>query len=369
VASVKKRNLPTKITLKVRSLASGGNLATTVYLWKGRKSSAPKAYIQSSIHGSEVQGNGVIHFLSEEFSLRPPLGDVYLVPFANPQAMDRKAGEFTDGRFDPTTGDNWNRGYWRAVIRSPQEREDIDQVEVISGESEESFRRRVAQAFKARSRRELPFFRKLCLQLQTLAWSCHHVLDFHNANESIEYIYCLDRDLESSKAFGVAAAILIPPKFGGALDEAIQEPWTIWADAGGVGERAKAFTLEWGSQEILSLDRARDQARRTMNYLKRVGVVEGKGKASLGSMICADLADYRLIPAPVGGLYDFDDILGQPMKRQERIARVLVGTKGGTELREVRTSRPLFPLLHYSSSVLHEGDEMLKGFVKWKILK
>jgi predicted deacylase len=98
--------------INLRTLASGASLPLRVYTIKGRDPTAKTAYIQSSMHGSEVQGNAVIAHLLEHFATSPPEGDVVLVPNANPYAVNQKGAEYTMGRFDPTTGDNWNRAYW-----------------------------------------------------------------------------------------------------------------------------------------------------------------------------------------------------------------------------------------------------------------
>ena len=75
--------------IPVRSLASGANLDVPVYTIRGSNPRAKRAYIQSSMHGSEVQGNAVIARLLELFAQTPPEGDVVLVPNANPFAINQ----------------------------------------------------------------------------------------------------------------------------------------------------------------------------------------------------------------------------------------------------------------------------------------
>ena len=45
------------------------------------------------------------------FIENPPEGNVTIVPIANPYGLNCKLGEYTLGRFDPVTGDNWNSNY------------------------------------------------------------------------------------------------------------------------------------------------------------------------------------------------------------------------------------------------------------------
>ena len=97
--------------LSVASNASGRKMHVPIYRFKG-KESGPKVYIQSSIHGAEVQGNVVIYHLIEYLKTNPIRGEVILVPNCNPVGTNIKSGEYTLGRFDPVNGENWNRGYF-----------------------------------------------------------------------------------------------------------------------------------------------------------------------------------------------------------------------------------------------------------------
>ena len=102
--------------LQVGELAAGQPLTIPIYRFKGSSHSAPRVYIQANVHGAEVQGNAVILQLLQYFKAHPPLGDVTLVPLANPLGINQKSGEFTLGRFDPITGINWNRAYLEQVV-------------------------------------------------------------------------------------------------------------------------------------------------------------------------------------------------------------------------------------------------------------
>ena len=93
----------TKRHLMVAQNASGRSLNVPIYHFKGRQP-GPKVYIQSSIHGSEVQGNVVIYHLIQMLSQLPIAGEVTLVPNCNPVGTNIKAGEYTLGRFDPVNG-------------------------------------------------------------------------------------------------------------------------------------------------------------------------------------------------------------------------------------------------------------------------
>ena len=97
--------------LVVAQNASGRNLNVPIYTFTGSKP-GPTVYIQSSIHGAEVQGNVVIYHLIKTLKDTEIKGKVILVPNCNPVGTNIKSGEYTLGRFDPVNGTNWNRGYF-----------------------------------------------------------------------------------------------------------------------------------------------------------------------------------------------------------------------------------------------------------------
>ena len=100
-----------KKNIKIRKCADGSELSIDVFHFPGSDKTSPSAYIQSGIHGSEVQGYLNCLQLIEYFSKYPPKGNVTIVPIANPYGLSNKMGEYTFGRFDPVTGINWNRNY------------------------------------------------------------------------------------------------------------------------------------------------------------------------------------------------------------------------------------------------------------------
>ena len=77
---------------------------------------APSVYMQASMHASELQGNTVIYNLYKYFKNNQPLGDIVLVPMCNPIGQDNFVGAGHHSRFDPVTGDNWNRFYHTANV-------------------------------------------------------------------------------------------------------------------------------------------------------------------------------------------------------------------------------------------------------------
>ena len=104
-------NIFKKDLMHVGEMASGVKLTVPVYSYKPEASTAPNVYIQANMHGAEVQGNAVIFQLLELLKYCEIEANITLVPYANPIGCNHKNGEYTLGRFDPITGENWNRMY------------------------------------------------------------------------------------------------------------------------------------------------------------------------------------------------------------------------------------------------------------------
>ena len=100
----------TKDYLVVAQNASGRNLNVPVYKFTSEVP-GPNVYIQSSIHGAEVQGNAVLLHILQALQNANLKGQITLVPNCNPVGSNLKSGEYTLGRFDPVNGQNWNRAY------------------------------------------------------------------------------------------------------------------------------------------------------------------------------------------------------------------------------------------------------------------
>jgi predicted deacylase len=345
--------------IPVRTSPSGNEVSIPVYFFKGKNPKAKKAYLQSSIHGAELQGNAVIFHLIEYLKKNAPLGDVTLVPLANPVGMDRKTGEYTDGRFDTVTGENWNRAYWNAALDEIKEKLSISQI-----------KERILKVIRKKLNSPLRFAEKLALTLQEMAMQADCVLDLHNANESLPYLYSVESALPDALYLGFPHIISMPPVFGGALDETIFAPWAKFQKQFALkdSEIPQGYTLELGSHERVSFADGKNQTDGILEYLKHQGVITGRAKKPEAAIV-ADIQDYKTIYAGAGGLYDFKIGTGSVIKKGAVIAEKLSFLAKGGVKTPVLAPYDFLPTLRYSSGAVNEGDELFKGFVKWRTLR
>ncbi|WP_189406879.1 succinylglutamate desuccinylase/aspartoacylase domain-containing protein [Alteromonas halophila] len=371
IHSLRKTHLP------VAQNASGRNLNVPVYHIKGSQP-GPRVYIQSSIHGAEVQGNVVIYHLLQQLQDQAICGEIVLVPNCNPVGTNIKAGEYTLGRFDPVNGTNWNRGYYydeQAVHRFADTVSADDSTDAIKT----AFRQYQADhiAEKLANPWGLGLAQQLNLRLQQMAVDADIVLDLHNGPVSTRHIYIPDYARHAAMDFNIPHCIFIPNVFAGALDEACFCPWWTLTDALrdrlGVEHNfsVEAFTLEMGSQEVIHFGEGRIDAHSILAYLNRRGVL-ADCEITPDSMtrVGVSLSDYKTLYTDWGGMVEYLARPGDVVQKGQPLANIL----NIDELDNARGHQQLLapcdliPILHFPSASVLSGTQLYKVFTHYHTL-
>ncbi|WP_339770523.1 succinylglutamate desuccinylase/aspartoacylase family protein [uncultured Paraglaciecola sp.] len=354
--------------------ASGRNMNVPLYRFIGQQP-GPKVYIQSSIHGAEVQGNVVIYHLIQLLKQQPIRGEVILVPNCNPVGTNIKAGEYTLGRFDPVNGTNWNRGYFfdesliQAFAKSVLNDESLEQIKY-------RFRQQIKQilADKLEEPWGIGLAQRLNLKLQQLAFDADFVLDLHNGPVSTRHIYVPEYAKASASLFNIPHVILIPNKFAGALDEATFCPW--WTLQTLLSEKrqqpiefgVEAFTLEMGSQEVINFTEGEYDANSILGYLNAKGcLLESDIEPQRMRRVATMLKDYKVLYTQQGGMVEYLAKPGEPVKKGQPLAKLLnvdeLDTPNATEL--LRAQCDMIPILHFPSASILSGTQLYKCFTEY----
>lgn len=300
----------------------------------------PHVHIQANVHGAELQGNVVIYELIEWFINNPFKGSITFVPFANPSGVNQKSGMYTQGRYNPVSGKNWNRNY-TDLINLDESKSNFDLEKFVSkniskddAEVTKSFKSAlfgICDQYEKTSmdrgqQDEDGYFNLL---LQKVASPADIVLDLHTGPVATRYIYTTDYQKESALHFKFPHYLVIPSDFDGAMDEASFMPWVhLTEEFKKQGREFKnsfeSYTIELGSEERISFSEAKTDALRILNYLghKKVHDHAVKGLPSLSIKTCL-LKDYRSYYAPRGGLYEFCFEPGESFKKGDVIAKSL----------------------------------------------
>ena len=385
-------NVFKKDLMHVGEMASGVKLTVPVYSYKPEASTAPNVYIQANMHGAEVQGNAVIFQLLELLKYCEIEANITLVPYANPIGCNHKNGEYTLGRFDPITGENWNRMYhFDEAIISPFVEKHIDASEAeIQTNFEQLLLNQIENKLDHNSW-GLTTGQRIAYQLQRMAHQADLVLDLHTGPVSSKHLYCPEYTKASANYFDIPHTIFIPNDFDGAMDEATFCPWWSLQQAFetkgrnfimGEGVFAKeSFTVELGSQEQIDLAVAHQDAMSILSYLQYNGVIAGNNESALlpqdflpqeMTRYACYLKDYKALYSPMGGMVDYLAEFGEPLAAGKPLARILRmdnyssdSSENGGPLHNICLDSEVLPILHFASASVNQGTELYKVFVSY----
>ena len=367
----------------IRSMADGTTSTLSLFHFPGKVPEAPSVYIQSGIHASEVQGYAVSLLLIEYFSKYPPLGEITLVPLANPYATNLKMSSYTFGRFDPVMGENWNRQY--LDLCSVTE----DFFKVHTQESIATlvpmFKAWLLQALSDAKQQPTNYARMLALELQQLALSADIVLDLHCDTHSVPHVYTPVYASRSAQTLGISFIIELSNLFEGALDEAIFCPWMTFTEKyqalhpdESVHPPVEAFTIELGSEEQVNLQEARKQCVGIIRYLSQRGVCQNVVTSldvPLFFYRCKK-EDFVTLYAPTGGIITDKTKLGVPTKAHTSLMRLsrpsLFGTVSeykdllNTSTQAITLEEDSIPITVLPSATVHQGMPLMKSMVKYQ---
>jgi len=368
--------LLTKSHIAVAQNASGRNLHVPVYTIDCGNP-GPKVYIQSSIHGAEVQGNVVIYQLIQYLATSKIHGSITLVPNCNPVGTNIKAGEYTLGRFDPVNGTNWNRGYFfdeDAVNKFAKGVSETDTEQDIKASFHQYWRGLIDE--KMNQSWGIPLAQRLNLSLQLLAHDADIVMDLHNGPVSSRHIYVPEYAEKEIGLFSVKHNIVIPNQFAGALDEASFCPW--WTLVNHLTTKYSrsydfnkyAFTIEMGSQEVINFEESKTDAQCILAYLGQKDIVADCAFSPRNmARYVVDLENYATLYTDFGGMVEYAAKPGSLIKRGEIMARVLNIDEldNANAVTEIAAPCDLIPILHFPSASVLSGTQLYKCFTNYRV--
>lgn len=381
-----------RLDYPIKELPSGDNLCLHAFRLRGT-SPGPHVHIQASVHGAEVQGNAVIYELLQFFSKHPFKGSITFVPMANPLAVATKTGTYTQGRFNPQSGNNYNRNY---IDLTSLHREicsfDIEDFckknsEYISQNDYKGLSKVfkeyllgcLDEAKQAYSLRGLSEEKKLAFTLQKLAATADIVLDLHTGPEATRYLYAGEFCKEKVKDFPFPFTLLIPNEFAGAMDEATFTPWIKLSEYltsnGHVGNFPfpfESYTVELGSEEVISFEKAKVDAQRILHLLSKRGIVEedvlDENLLPSEPQFATHLEYYKSYYAPRGGLFEYIIKPGEHFKEGDVLGTFL-SFKNLKELKDLddcvqhlEATEPGIVINHNPSAVVSEGTTLFQVF-------
>jgi predicted deacylase len=278
-----------------------------VLRFAGKNASAPKAYLQAALHAGELPGVAALHFFIPMLEAAERngelLGDVTVVPKANPIGAAQYLYGELQGRFEQGSRVNFNRDFplvpreqCAGLVDDPSSRLATEQLR----------RHLIAMAVEA-----------------------DLVLDLHCDDESVIYSY-LHQDywpasMDLAESFGLAA-VLLSDGTSSAFEDAVSYAW----QHGEAGGRKNWFdgrislTMEFRGQADTFPDIARRDAEGILSFLKRRGVVSGEpSRREPFAGAVAGLDYVQMVNAPVGGMLLFEKDIGEKIRTGDRLATIV----------------------------------------------
>lgn len=374
----------TRTLLPLTTQIAGGSHDLYLYELDSGKP-GPSVYLQASVHGAEVQGNATLFELVNLISTLDLNGIIRFIPLANPWGTSQKRGTSTAGRFDPITGNNWNRGYYNFANTAAAKWEKI--LSLVSSECQKEFCQNAKVLFKKWmnevltteiERRNSPdglSYEKLMLYtLQREALSADIVIDLHTGPIACQYLYAPVNCQQQAKDLHAKVTLLVDLEFAGAMDEATFMPWHL------LGQKLEkeglhtpppfeSYTLELGSEECVSFKQARSEARRIAHLLFKRGILKSDPLhesdipkvAHVGA-----LKNYKTLYAPHSGLYEFVVKTGDVVKKGDLLAKILTlplsnDLADWNESKKELLANNRSVIVNYSpSGIVHQGMELFQ---------
>ena len=277
----------------------------------GTPGKGPKATLQAALHADEIPGLLVAHHLRARLAALEAegriVGEIVLVPVANPIGLAQRVLQSVEGRFDLTSGENFNRHYadlFDTVASQVEGKLTFDptlNVALIRDALREA-----AAALPARSALE-----SLRRALLGLSIDADIVLDLHCDSQAVMHLYTetsVWAQVEPlARLLGCEAALLAEVSGDHPFDEACSTIWPRLAARFGSGtpipSACVAVTVELRGEADVAHAFAQHDAQALIDYLAWQGVIAG-APAELPPARCqaTPLAGSIPVNAPHGGV-------------------------------------------------------------------
>ena len=317
-----------------------GSQRTLTSLHFGKAGSAAKAYIQASLHAEELPGMLVAHYLrsllESEEGAGNILGEIILVPAANPIGLAQRLDHKPMGRFELGSSENFNRNYpalakevWSEV--KSRLTDDLSNNRTCIRQAVRDFLDKWAPATELQSLRKT---------LLLLASDADFVLDLHCDCEAVLHLYSEEacwHAIEPLARLLACQAVLIARNSGGAaFDETLSGLWwqiAEMAQAEGlkapIPQACASTTVELRGEADVSHHWARTDAQAILRYLRHVGVLANP-PAMLAALPCTPtpMTGSQTLTADCPGVLVYIAELGESLRAGDLVADIVDPVSG-----------------------------------------
>jgi hypothetical protein len=304
-----------------------------------------KAYLQASLHADELPGMLVAHHLRQRLQALEAagrlLGEIVVVPVANPIGLAQSVLRSPQGRFDLHSGENFNRHY--PALTSPV----LAAVEGRLGGDAQANARLVRAALREALQAqpedtELASLRKTLLGL---ACDAEVVLDLHCDAESLTHLYTgtpLWPQVEPlARLIGAQATLLALESGDNPFDEACSQTWWQLRDRlqgrHPVPLGCISVTVELRGTADVSHAQASGDAGALLDYLAHLGLVDAPVELPPLLQPATPLEATEVLHAPASGVVVHLRALGESIRCGDAVFEVIDPIDAGVHAVHSRT--------------------------------
>ncbi len=303
----------------------------------GARGARPCVYIQAALHADEIPGMACAVALRRHLAHIEAegglIGEVILVPVANPIGLGQRVLGQDIGRFDLADGGNFNRDF--PALGRPLIAELAGRMADDAADKDALIRRTLGDlvaAWPAVTPAE-----HLKKALLATALTADLVLDLHCDSEAVVHLYTHSRSARTFAPLGArlgAKAFLVAEISGGdPFDEALSRPWVELAaalPAAKIPFGCQSVTVELRGQNDVSLALAEMDAAAIIGFLQDAGVLAasalaaGVAPAPAPDASCAPtpLAGSMPLIAPLGGMLTYRADVGTLLAEGDIVADI-----------------------------------------------
>ncbi len=313
-----------------------GSQKTLTSFHFGTPGQGPKFYIQASLHAEELPGMLAAHhlraLLEAAESAGQILGEIILVPLANPIGLAQRLDHKPMGRFEFDSSENFNRHYpdFAAAI--------APKVLATLGDDAQANVKAVRQAMRDYLTQWVPATELQSLRhtLLTLAHDADQVLDLHCDCEGVLHFYCEEScwaTLEPlARLLGSQAILLAKSSGGGPFDECLSGVWWKLAEAlraqgstAPLPQGCCTTTIELRGEADVTHALAQADAQAIFAHLQHSRAIACAQLPTIPAFRCqpTPLTGSETLRAPGPGVVVFVAPLGQTMQVGDLVAEVI----------------------------------------------
>ncbi|MFC4624611.1 succinylglutamate desuccinylase/aspartoacylase family protein [Daeguia caeni] len=322
----------------------GNAIELRVLRFEGSDKSATSAYLQSSLHGGELPGQAALHFLVPMLKKAEAegriLGNITIVPQANPIGSNQWQAYQHMGRFEFHTQVNFNRAFPLLP--------DFDTSSLPGPDAPVA----LAQRLKA--------------ALLRLALPHDIVLDLHCDDESESYVYIADEFVEDMKDLAIAlnstAILAWDTTADAAFEEACAHPVLQMPQSERNMKRRAVTTVEFRGLTDVYADMGKGDAEGLYRFLVHRGVIRDESVKLDTEFkgLVTPLSHVEMIRAPEGGMVLYHVEPGDVVEEGAKLVTVV--TTPGEPEGDITLTAPQAGriLTRRSLRYVRRGDDLLK---------